>query len=123
MRRRRVKFLALAAALLIVLPVAIAYGVLRASLPPLDGTISAVTLLSAVSIERDALGIPTVQATNRADLAFGTGFVHGQDRFFQMDLSRRLAAGELSELFCAAALEQDEKGRLFPFRPPGGVVL
>ena len=123
MRRRRIKFIALGAALLIVLPVAIAYGVLRASLPPLDGTITAATLGAAVSVERDALGIPTVQATNRVDLAFGTGFVHGQDRFFQMDLSRRLAAGELSELFGAVALEQDKKARLFRFRHVADSVL
>ena len=38
-----------------------------------------------VKIERDGLGIPTIRASNRKDLAFATGFVHGQDRFFQMD--------------------------------------
>jgi penicillin amidase len=64
-----------------------------------------------------------VQAANRADLAYGTGFVHGQDRFFQMDLSRRLAAGELSELFGAVALEQDEKARTFRFRHLASAVL
>src|SRR5580658_11102656 len=89
---------------------------LAASLPALDGTIASPTLGAAVTIERDALGIPTVRAADRADLAYGTGFVHGQDRFFQMDLSRRLAAGELSELFGKAALSQDRKARLFDFR-------
>jgi penicillin amidase len=123
MRRRSVKFIALGGVLLIVLPGAIAYGVLRASLPSLDGTISAATLGAAVSVERDALGIATVQAANRVDLAFGTGFVHGQDRFFQMDLSRRLAAGELSELFGTVALEQDKKARLFRFRHVADSVL
>src|SRR5580658_3769786 len=96
---------------------------LAASLPALDGTIASPTLGAAVTIERDALGIPTVRAADRADLAYGTGFVHGQDRFFQMDLSRRLAAGELSELFGAVALEQDEKVRLFRFRHLAGAVL
>ena len=121
--RRTVKLLALAGALLILLPLALAYGVLEASLPALDGTIASSTLGAAVAIERDALGIPTVRAANRADLAYGTGFVHGQDRFFQMDLSRRLAAGELSELFGAVALEQDEKVRLFRFRHLAAAVL
>jgi penicillin G amidase len=121
--RRTVKFVALAGALLILLALALVYGVLHASLPALDGTIAAPTLGAAVAIERDALGIPTVQAADRADLAYGTGFVHGQDRFFQMDLSRRLAAGELSELFGAVALEQDEKARTFRFRHLAVAVL
>jgi penicillin amidase len=121
--RRTVKLVALAGALLILLPLALVYAVLRASLPALDGTIGAAALGAAVVIERDALGIPTVQAANRTDLAYGTGFVHGQDRFFQMDLSRRLAAGELSELFGAVALEQDEKARIFRFRHVAAAVL
>src|SRR5471032_2657569 len=123
MLRRSVKFIALAALLLVLCMVALAYGVLRASLPPLDGAIVAPALTSAVSIERDALGIATLQAANRVDLAFATGFVHGQDRFFQMDLSRRLAAGELSELFGSVALEQDKKARLFRFRHVAADVL
>jgi penicillin amidase len=121
--RRTVKLFALAGALLILLALALVYAVLHASLPALDGTIGAASLGAGVSIERDALGIPTVQAANRADLAYGTGFVHGQDRFFQMDLSRRLAAGELSELFGAVALEQDEKARIFRFRHVAAAVL
>lgn len=121
--RRTVKLAAFGGALLILLAVALVYGVLRASLPALDGTIVAPALGAAVTIERDKLGIPTVRAANRVDLAFGTGFVHGQDRFFQMDLSRRLAAGELSELLGAVALEQDEKARLFRFRHVASAVL
>ena len=62
-------------------------------------------------------------AANRADLAFATGFVHAQDRFFEMDLSRRLAAGELAELFGQVALEQDRKARLFRFRSVARAVL
>jgi len=123
MLRRIVKYVALGAALLLLLAVASGYAVLRASLPPLDGTLAAHTLSASLSIERDALGIATIQAANRIDLAYGTGFVHGEDRFFQMDLSRRLAAGELSELFGEAALEQDKKARLFRFRTLAGVVL
>jgi penicillin amidase len=121
--RRTVKLVALGGTILIILAVALVYGVLRASLPVLDGTITAPSLGAAVAIARDELGIPTVQAASRVDLAYGTGFVHGQDRFFQMDLSRRLAAGELAELFGAVALEQDEKARLFRFRHVASAVL
>jgi penicillin G amidase len=85
------------------------------SLPQLDGEHGA-SVTAEVIIERDSLGIPTLTAANRPDLAFATGFVHAQDRFFQMDLSRRLAGGELSELFGAVALEHDRRARHFMFR-------
>jgi penicillin G amidase len=90
--------------------------VLRASLPPLDGERTVAGVAAGVSIERDALGIPTITAANRADLAFGTGFAHAQDRFFQMDLSRRVAGGELCDLFGAVAIEHDRRVRQFMFR-------
>ncbi|HVP70988.1 MAG TPA: penicillin acylase family protein, partial [Gemmatimonadaceae bacterium] len=95
---------------------ALVHLTLRASLPPLDGRLLTPGVRSTVTIERDALGIATISAANRLDLAYGTGFAHGQDRFFQMDLARRLAAGELSELVGPAALAQDRKARLFRFR-------
>jgi penicillin G amidase len=112
-----------AAALLVVIALAVLYGMLRASLPRLDGELREPGLKAPVRIARDALGVPTIEAANRFDLAYGTGFVHGQDRFFQMDLSRRLAAGELSELFGQVALEQDKKTRLFRLRSVAREVL
>lgn len=114
--RSRWIYAAIALAVLVLAPVAVVHGVLRGSLPTLDGTVAASGLSAAVTIERDSLGVPTITATNRVDLAYATGWVHGQDRFFQMDLSRRLAAGELSELVGRAALAQDESARLFRFR-------
>ena len=102
--------------MLILVPLAVAHVVLRASLPRLDGEIQHLGVVAPVTINRDALGVPTIEAANRVDLAFGTGFAHGQDRFFEMDLSRRLSAGELSEVFGEAAVEQDKKARLFRFR-------
>ncbi|MBV8402685.1 MAG: penicillin acylase family protein, partial [Gammaproteobacteria bacterium] len=96
---------------------------LRGSLPQLDGELEAAGLSAPVRIARDALGEPTIDAASRADLAYATGFAHGVDRFFQMDLSRRLAAGELAELFGAVALEQDRSTRLFRFRAVAREVL
>ncbi|HEX4618537.1 MAG TPA: penicillin acylase family protein [Steroidobacteraceae bacterium] len=110
-------------ALLIVMALAVPYGLLRASLPRLDGELRELGLKAPVRIIRDALGVPTVEAGNRFDLAYGTGFVHGQDRYFQMDLSRRLAAGELSELFGKVALDADRKTRLFRLRSVARQVL
>jgi penicillin amidase len=114
--KRTLQYLGAACALLALAALLLAYGVLRASLPRLDGTLREPGLTAAVQITRDALGVPTITAANRTDLAFATGFVHAQDRYFQMDLSRRLAAGELAELFGPVALGQDESARLFRFR-------
>lgn len=96
---------------------------LRASLPPLDGRLEQAGLAASVAVERDAAGVPTVTAGNRADLAFATGFVHGQDRYFQMDLARRGAAGELAALFGAAALDLDRQVRLHRFRSRAEAVV
>jgi hypothetical protein len=60
--------------------------------------------------------VPTISGVDRGDLAYATGFVHAQDRFFQMDLLRRAAAGELSELLVPAALDLDRHHRLHRFR-------
>ncbi len=93
-----------------------AWFLVRASLPTLDGTIEADGLDGVATIARDDSGIPVITAGSRADLAFATGFAHGQDRYFQMDLIRRRAAGELSELFGEPALEADRGLRLHRFR-------
>ena len=95
---------------------ALAWWVLRESLPVVDGIAAAPGLSGEATIERDARGIPVISAATRTDLAFATGFAHSQDRFFQMDLSRRHAAGELSELFGEAALKSDRRTRRFGFR-------
>jgi penicillin amidase len=101
---------------LAVLAVGLLWWAMRQSLPQIEGTVSAAPLSAEASIERDARGIPVITAASRTDLAFATGYAHAQDRFFQMDLSRRLAAGELSELFGAVALKQDRRTRRFGFR-------
>ena len=103
----------------VVLLVAVAlagYLILRGSLPQLDGDKYVDHIRASVLVERDAAGIPVITAHDRSDLAYGTGFVHGQDRFFQMDLSRRRAAGELAELFGPVALPLDRRNRLHRFR-------
>jgi penicillin amidase len=89
---------------------------LRASLPRLEGEARLAGLGSAVTIERDDLGIPTIRAATRLDAYRALGFLHGQDRFFQMDLLRRQAAGELAELFGAAAVPLDRRHRVHRFR-------
>jgi penicillin G amidase len=92
------------------------YIQMRGSLAQLDGEAAMPGAAAAIVIERDALGIPTITAASRADVARGLGFLHAQDRFFQMDLARRRAAGELSELFGSAALAIDTRTRVLRLR-------
>ena len=94
----------------------LAWLTLRASLPDLDGEFVVEGLTARATIERDAEGIPTISAGTRADLAFATGYAHGQDRFFQMDLIRRQGAGELSELFGSLTIDADKRYRFHRFR-------
>lgn len=103
--------------------VLLAFATLRASLPDLDGEIGVAGIGDAVTIERDPAGIPTITARNRADLAFATGYAHAQDRFFQMDLIRRRAAGELAELFGEVAVATDKQRRFHRFRTRARAVM
>ena len=89
---------------------------LRASLPALDGERRLLGLEASVKVERDAYGVPTLSGSSRVDLARALGFLHAQDRFFQMDLLRRRAAGELAELFGPAALGADRPARVHRLR-------
>lgn len=85
--------------------------VLRASLPRTDGDVEVPGLAAGVEVTRDSLGIPVIRAGSLEDAVRAQGFVHAQDRFFQMDLSRRSAAGELAALFGRRALEADRRTR------------
>jgi len=114
---------AAALALTLLLATAAVWLTLRASLPTLDGQAALPGLAGRVSIERDAAGVATITAQSRADLARGLGFVHGQDRFFQMDLLRRSAAGELSALLGPALLPADRELRLHRFRSVARAVV
>ncbi|HEX5126261.1 MAG TPA: penicillin acylase family protein [Rhodocyclaceae bacterium] len=100
----------------ILIGVAAIWLVLRSSLPQLRGEVDVAGLAATVAIDRDALGVPTITGDSREDVAYATGFVHAQDRFFQMDLLRRTAAGELAELLGADALDVDQHNRLHRFR-------
>lgn len=93
-----------------------AFALLQGSLPVLSGKHTMTTLHRDVQIERDQFGVVTVVGQGRDDVARGLGFVHAQERFFQMDLLRRAAAGELAELFGNTALELDKQVRVHGLR-------
>lgn len=82
-----------------------------ASIPLYDGELTLAGLAAPVTVERDALGVVTIHAENDLDEARALGFVHAQERFFQMDLLRRSAAGELAALLGAALVPVDEQRR------------
>ncbi|MEM7583896.1 MAG: penicillin acylase family protein, partial [Acidobacteriota bacterium] len=86
------------------------------SLPELAGERTVDGLGAGVTIERDGLGIPTIRAANRNDVAFATGFLHAQERFFQMDILRRQSAGEMAELLGRRLLGFDRGMRIHRFR-------
>jgi penicillin amidase len=89
---------------------------LRASLPQLEGEVVLAGLTAPVTISRDALGVPAIRGGTREDVARATGFLHAQERYFQMDLLRRTGAGELSALLGPALLDTDRRIRVHQFR-------
>ena len=92
------------------------YSQIEGALPILDGKKTVFGLTKNATIERDEQGIVTIKASSRLDIAVATGFVHAQERFFQMDLLRRNSAGELSSLFGSVALNYDKSVRIHRFR-------
>ncbi|MDB5771755.1 MAG: penicillin acylase family protein [Burkholderia sp.] len=78
-----------------------------ASQPQIDGKLSLAGLAAPVDIVRDAEGIPHIYATSSDDAYFALGFVHAQDRLWQLDLNRRIPAGRMAEILGPAALDTD----------------
>jgi penicillin amidase len=93
-----------------------AYFVARAALPQLDGTIRVKGLSAAVKVTRDGHGVPAIEATTLEDLFFTQGFVTAQDRLWQMDIMRRFAGGELSEILGEDTLKIDREQRILGLR-------
>ncbi|HEX5794357.1 MAG TPA: penicillin acylase family protein, partial [Geminicoccaceae bacterium] len=80
---------------------------LRQSLPQVDGEIRVTGLAAPVTVVRDRWAIPHIEAASLLDLGFAQGFVHAQDRLWQMEFQRRLGAGRLAEVLGPAALPTD----------------
>jgi penicillin G amidase len=83
---------------------------------PSGGNTAAVTgLRGAVTVTRDQFGVPHIRASSDLDAFYAQGFVHAQDRLWQMELNRRTGAGRLSEILGSAALPQDKFLRTWGF--------
>jgi len=89
------------------LAAAAGYLYLRQSLPQVEGEIRLAGPAAPVEIRRDRYGIPHIRAQTLADAVFALGFAHAQDRLWQMEMNRRIAAGRLAEILGPGALETD----------------
>ncbi|MEO6030851.1 MAG: penicillin acylase family protein [Burkholderiaceae bacterium] len=94
--------------LLLVLVAAALWIYIRQVLPQLDGSLMLEGPHAELRIERDAQGIPTIKASSSDDAMFGLGFVHAQDRLWQLETHRRIGSGRLAEAFGAPALGTDK---------------
>jgi penicillin amidase len=81
---------------------------LRRSLPATNGTVAQRSVTGAVEIMRDERGIPYIFAPTDRDAFYALGYVHAQDRLWQMEMQRRIGAGTLAEALGEAALETDQ---------------
>src|ERR1039458_2119058 len=93
-----------------------AWWIARSALPQVDGTVVAPGLSSKVRVVRDEQGVSTIEAARLEDLFFAQGYVTAQDRLWQMDILRRTAAGELSEIIGEDTLKMDREERILGLR-------
>ena len=93
--------------ILAILVAAVVPLTIRRSFPKVDGDFKLPGLQGPVEIYRDAYGIPQIYATTTHDLFFAQGYVHAQDRFWQMDFWRHTGSGSLAEMFGAGELDTD----------------
>jgi penicillin G amidase len=117
-------FYIISALLLIVIAViAWLYSIAHSALPQLDGNIAVPGISSKVRVIRDGQGVPTIEAASLEDLFFAQGYVTAQDRLWQMDVMRRAAAGELSEIIGADTLAMDREQRILGLRVAAEAAL
>lgn len=93
----------------------VGYWFTRQAFPKVSGTVGVRGLSKAVEIVRDEYGVAHIYASTPEDLFFAEGYVHAQERFWQMEFQRRTAAGRLSEIFGEATLSTDRYLRHFNF--------
>jgi penicillin amidase len=92
------------------------YWIARSPLPQLDGSVAVPGISAKVRVVRDQHGVPTIEAGTLEDLFFAQGYVTAQDRLWQMDILRRAAAGELSEVIGEDTVKMDREERILGLR-------
>ncbi len=114
--RRIVGGVAVVVAAVLVAVAVLSYVTVRRSYPDLSGEVRLQGLRSEVTVLRDQWGVPQVYADDERDLFMAQGFVHAQDRFYEMDFRRHVTAGRLAELVGDAAVETDAFVRTLGWR-------
>ena len=112
---RIVKFINLSIAVLLLVGISAAYWFAYRPLPETSGQIAA-PISAKATVQRDSRGVPHINGASWQDAIFLQGYVTAQDRLWQMDALRRLAAGELSEIVGPSALELDREARRLRMR-------
>lgn len=112
---RKLLWIAGVPAVLILLIVAVGAWRFSAALPATDGEAALPGLAAAVTVNRDGPGIVTIRAENEEDAYRALGYVHAQDRFWQMEMTRRLGQGRLAELVGPGVIDIDRYTRTFGF--------
>jgi penicillin amidase len=102
--------------LLVVVLVSLGAWTAHRSFPQLSGEVEVPGLGGSVEVIRDSHGVPQIYADNRSDLFFAQGYVHAQDRFWEMDFRRHITAGRLSEMFGDSSLDTDKVIRTMGWR-------
>jgi penicillin amidase len=113
---RGLRWILIVLVLLVLAVLAGLYLVARSALPQLDGTLAVRGLAAPVTVLRDAQGVPTIEAGSYDDLYLAQGYVTAQDRLWQMDVMRRAASGELSEIIGEDTLKMDREQRILGLR-------
>ncbi|WP_160086625.1 penicillin acylase family protein [Pseudomonas sp. 9AZ] len=105
-----------ALALIVAASTAGAYWYIDSKQPQRDGELQLSHLQAAVTVDYDERGVPHIQAQNEADMYRALGYVHAQDRLFQMEILRRLARGELAEVLGSKLVDTDRLFRTLGIR-------
>ncbi|MDR5693927.1 MAG: penicillin acylase family protein [Armatimonadota bacterium] len=113
---RALRIVASVLIVLLALLAATSIYLIRRPFPQISGSVRVQGLQAEVQVIRDRWGIPHIFAQNERDLFFAQGYVHAQDRLWQMELSRRVASGRLSEIFGEVTLDTDRFFRTLGLR-------
>ncbi|MGH9501791.1 MAG: penicillin acylase family protein [Terriglobales bacterium] len=113
---RALAFFLIAGLLVLLGALAWFFFIARSALPQMDGSVKLPGLSARVTVIRDGHGVPTIEASSFEDLFFAQGYVTAQDRLWQMDMMRRFAAGEISEILGGEFLKHDREQRILGLR-------
>ena len=114
--KKTLKIIGLLLALVVLLAGSLAGWYIYTKLPVRKGTVDIHGLSASVTVQYDERGVPHIRAENDADMYKALGYVHAQDRLFQMEMVRRLAKGELAEILGPELLEVDKLFRTLGIR-------